>query len=273
MVYHSVILDIQKNTSSCVLDIMEKDKNSHQLLIKLVCSEGHYYNISGYTPEIEFYDNNTNTTVLTTAVDIVNDYRGYLSYVVGERILMNPSRYTVTLRLYETNGDSVARLSTTFILNVIKDPSQSSGCCCPDVEVTISKEFYEEIKKHLDNRLIHVSESDRAILSFLTDNLNELVLHKDFDPVKQNVENLNDITSNLTTNLTTLDTNVRNLTNTVDAIARMVEGYDLRMKEIDEELKSQNTRLGTAEQNIFILSTQVKDLQDSQANLEWSTLK
>lgn len=271
MVYHSVVLNVQKNTSNCVLDIIEKDKNSHQLLIKLVCSDGHYYNISGYTPEIEFYDNTTNTTVLTTSVDIVNSYRGYLSYILGERILMNPSRYTVTLRLYEVNGSSISKLSSTFILNVLKD-SSGSCCPCPDIEVTISKEFYDELKCHLDNRLIHVSESDRAILSFLTDNLDTLVTHQEFDPVKQNVENLNDITTNLTTNVTTLSTNVTNVISTVESLARQVENYTVQIQNLQNNDKLQDTRIGNSEENIYILSSQVKELQESQESLNWVNL-
>lgn len=273
MVYHSVILDVQKNISNCVLDIMEKDKNSHQLLIKLVCSGGHYYNISGYTPQLSFYDTVTKTTVLTTAIDVVNEYRGYMSYVVGERILMHPSRYTVTLRLFETIGGTAAKLSCSFILNVVKDSSCPGPCPpCPDIEVTISKEFYDELKNHLDNQLIHVSESDRAILSYLTDNLDTFVTTNEFEPVKTNVDNLNITTSNLTTNVATMDINVRNLTSTVTSLARQIETYDQNMKKIEEDLKSQAARLGTAENNIYILSKQVEELQDSQASLEWQVL-
>lgn len=234
MVYHSVILDIQKNTSSCVLDIVEKDKNSHQLLIKLVCDEGHFYNISGYRPEIEFFDNSTNTKVLTTAVDIVNAYRGYLSYVLGERIVQNPSRYTVTLRLIGEHGSESERLSCSFILNILRDPSRPPGCDCHhSSEVTISKEFYDELKNHLDNRLIHVSESDRAILTFLTDNLDSLVTQEDLIPINQNLSNLNEITGNLTTNVSTMSTNVINLTQTVEALASQIGSYTERINEAE----------------------------------------
>lgn len=234
MVYHSVILDIQKSTSSCVLDIMEKDKNSHQLLIKLVCEEGHYYNVSGYKPEIEFFDNSTKTKVLTTAVAIVNPYRGYLSYILGERIVQNPSRYTVTLRLIGDQGGSSSRLSCSFILNVLRDPSRPPGCGCGNsTEVTISKEFYDELKKHLDNQLIHVSESDRAILTFLTDNLDNLVTQEDLVPVNQNLSNLNEITTNLTSNVATMSTNVINLTSTVESLARQIGSYTERIEEAE----------------------------------------
>lgn len=264
MVYHSVVLNIQKNTSSCVLDIIEKDKNSHQLLIKLVCDDGHFYNVNGYTPEIEFYDTTTKTTVLTTTVDIVNGYRGYLSYVLGERILMNPSRYTVTLRLYETNGSLVSKLSSTFILNVLKD-SSSTDCTCPSVEVTISKEFYDELKNHLDNNLIHVSESDRAILTYLTDNLDSLVTDEEFGPIKQNVENLNDITSNLTKNVTTLDTNVTNVINTVDALAKLISQYDSQIKDLQDSDSQLHIDLGQ-------VKVDISELQESQDNLNWVSL-
>lgn len=258
MVYHSVVLDVQKNISNCVLDIMEKDKNSHQLLIKLVCSGGHYYNISGYTPQLSFYDNVTKTTVLTTAIDVVNEYRGYMSYVVGERILMNHSRYTVTLRLFETIGGTAAKLSCSFILNVVKDPSCPGTCPpCPDIEVTISKEFYDELKNHLDNKIIHVSESDRAILSYLTDNLDTFVTHPEFDPVKQNVDNLNITTENLTTNVATMDINVRNLTSTVEALARQIESYNSQIKDLSDKVDGYDERIKTTENNVFILSTQM----------------
>lgn len=189
MVYHSVTLDVQKNTSSCILDIIEKDKNSHQLLIKLVCND-YYYDISDCTPEIEFYDTETKSVVTTKVIDIVNPCRGYLSYVVGERILTNPSRYTVTLRLYQNDG--TARLSLTFILNVIKDSSQSKDCQSSS-EVAISEEFYEELKSHLDNEIVHLTDSDRVVLSYLTDNLNNLVLVKDLEEVYRQIEELREL--------------------------------------------------------------------------------
>lgn len=224
MIYHSVVLNVQKNTSSCILDIIEKSPNSHQLLIKLVCSDGHYYNISGYTPQIEFYDENTKSTVLTTSVDIINSYKGYLSYVLGERILKNSSRYTVTLKLYENNGGSDAVIKCSFVLNVVKDPCYpDTPCFCPDIEVTISKKFYNELKSHLDNALIHLSESDRALLEFLSENLDSFVTHQEFDPVQQNVSNLNTTTMNLTNNVATMSTNVINLISTVEALTSLVD--------------------------------------------------
>lgn len=256
MVYHSVVLDVQKMTSSCILDIVEKDKNSHQLLIKLVCDAGHPYNVSGYTPQIEFFDNSTNTKVLTTAVDIVNAYRGYLSYILGERIVQNPSRYTVSLKLYDNSGSSSARMTCQFILNIIKDPN-SSGCDCGcggSTEVTISKEFYDELKNHLDDRLIHVSESDRAILTYLTDNLDDLVHKSDLEPINQNLSNLNEITDNLTKNLTSLDRTVTNLVDTTTSLARLVEDYDRQIKEAD----AKSTEALTA----------VKELQDQTVTKE-----
>ena len=262
MVYHSVVLDVQTNTSNCVLDIIEKDKNSHQLLIKLICSDGHPYNISGYTPEIEFYDNTTNTTVLTTAVDIVNAYRGYLSYILGDRILQNPSRYTVTLRLYEINGSEYARFSSTFILNVLKDSTYPTDCPCPSVEVTITKEFYDALKAHIEDMAIHVSESDRAILTWISDNYDTFVTHQEFDPVAQNVENLNTTTGNLVTNVTTLATNVENLTTNLTTLSENVVKY----------YNSLNGRMQLSENNIYILSTQVKELQEGQQDLEWQVV-
>lgn len=238
MVYHSVVLDVQKNTSNCVLDIYEKDKNSHQLLIKLICDADHPYNISGYRPEIEFFDTESNTKVLTTAVDVINPYRGYLSYILGERILQDPARYTVSLRLYDDT--SVSRFTCTFILNVIKDPN--SGCDCPccggSTEVTISKEFYDALKKHIENSSIHVSESDRVLLDYFTDNFDELVkVSQEFPIISQNVQNLNEITTNLTTNLTTLSENVTNLTGTVSSLSHLILGFDERIKEVESQVQ------------------------------------
>lgn len=194
MIYHSVELNVQKNTSNCSVELYEKDKNSHQLLIKLVTDQG-YFNVSDYRPEIEFYDSVKGTKVLTTAVDIVNSARGYLSYVLGERIVQNPSRYTVSLRLIKNPQDSEqisSEFTCTFILNVLKDYSRLGCDCFKDVEVTISKEFYEELTHHLDNSSVHVSESDRVILKYLSDNLDSLATKEDIDNLSKAIESLSE---------------------------------------------------------------------------------
>lgn len=266
MVYHSVTIDMDSLTSSCVLDIMQGDANTHQLLIKLICCDNHYFNITGYIPQLEFYDQSNKTTVLTTAVDVINSYKGYVSYVLGERIVTDPARYTVTLKLIQDGSTSTcSQMSGQFILNIVKDGSSTDCPSAPSTEVTISEEFYCALKEHLCNTKIHLSDSDRAILDFLSENLDSFVTHTEFDPVKQNVENLNDITSNLTTNLETLSTNVTNVISTVEALAKAIENYNDQFQEMD-------SRLGTAETNIYILSTQVKELMDTQQNLEWVEL-
>lgn len=176
MIYHSVVINVATNTTNSLVDITEQDNNSHQLIIKLVCNTGnHFFNIEGYVPSIEFYDEATDTVVMSDSVTVVNAYRGYLSYVIGKRLLSHPARYTVRLKLSNnTIIDCPSQMTFSFIVNVLRN-STCLPPCCPNTEVTISKEFYEDLKEHLGNQLIHVSECDRAILSYLQDNLDTFV--------------------------------------------------------------------------------------------------
>ena len=161
--------------------INQRDGNTHQILFKLVdgCK---FFNVSGYEPEISFYDEDTKTVVITSAVTVLNDYRGYLSYTIGNSLLRKNGRYTVTLKL-KGKGDGCdcgcghhGNLTFKFILNVVK--SQDSGdsqCPCHNYEVPLTKEFYDKLCAHLNNRLIHLSESDRIVLNSLSDMLNYIV--------------------------------------------------------------------------------------------------
>lgn len=219
MIYHSIELNVQKNTSKCRVEVYEKDRDSHQLLIKLVTDNG-YFDASDYSFEIEFYDSSTRTKVLTSVIDIVNPSRGYLSYILGERIVRNPGRYTVVLNMTREVGSSSpgrcnchcpSQNKCTFVLNVLRDPS-GSGCNCNDnVEVTISKEFYEELERHLDNRSAHVSPSDRVVLKFLEDNLDDLVTKDEIEDLTQSVEETRESVGQIDEKVVEVENNVADL--------------------------------------------------------------
>lgn len=181
MVYHSIIINVKDNTNNAAIDINQRDGNTHQILFKLV-DGNKFFNVSGYEPEISFYDEDTKTVVITSAVTILNDYRGYLSYTIGNSLLRKYGRYTVTLKLKRNEvlcgcGCShKENLTFKFILNVVKSQdSGDSGCPCHNYEVAITKDFYDKLCAHLNNRLIHLSESDRIALNTLSDMLEYIV--------------------------------------------------------------------------------------------------
>ena len=181
LVYHSIIINVKDNTNNAAIDINQRDGNTHQILFKLV-DGNKFFNVSGYEPEISFYDEDTKTVVITSAVTILNDYRGYLSYTIGNSLLRKYGRYTVTLKLKRNEvlcgcGCShKENLTFKFILNVVKSQdSGDSGCPCHNYEVAITKDFYDKLCAHLNNRLIHLSESDRIALNTLSDMLEYIV--------------------------------------------------------------------------------------------------
>lgn len=181
LVYHSIIINVKDNTNNAAIDINQRDGNTHQILFKLV-DGNKFFNVSGYEPEISFYDEDTKTVVITSAVTILNDYRGYLSYTIGNSLLRKYGRYTVTLKLKRNEvlcgcGCShKENLTFKFILNVVKSQdSGDSSCPCHNYEVAITKDFYDKLCAHLNNRLIHLSESDRIALNTLSDMLEYIV--------------------------------------------------------------------------------------------------
>lgn len=181
MVYHSIVLNVKENTNTAVIDIYQSSGNSHQLLIKLIKENEECFDVSNYNAQIEFIDYHSNSKVISSSVDIINGPRGYLSYVVGDRLVKNSGRYTAVLKLI--NKDTLSQVICSFVISVSKDPTFSGCDCCTSVEVTISKEFYNELVSHLDNEQIHVTPTDRIILNFLAENLDNLA-------TKEDVENL-----------------------------------------------------------------------------------
>lgn len=264
MVYHSVVLNVGSSTSNCSIDIMQGDTNSHQLLIKLTCC-GAFYNISGYEPELTFYDATTETVVLTTAVNVLNDYRGYLSYVIGPRMLQNYGRYTVTLRLKQGN---FVKQQCNFVLNVTKNQGCTCGCC-DDVEVTISKEFYDEIRNHIDDTSIHISESDKAALDWLSDNLGTLVVNPDsetpqsiYDIIKTSPEFREQVTE-ICKDLVDSGTLSQEISDQV------LETINPQVEEVQVKVDQLDTKVSQNEDTVEGLSQEVREIM---SGMSWVTL-
>lgn len=174
MVYHSVVINVSDNSNNCFIDIYQNDGNSHEIIFKLIDGD-RFFNVSGYTPEITFYDEEAKAVVITSAVTVLNDYRGYLSYVIGNSLLRKYGRYVVTLslKMSASNEDCVCRsdLSFKLVLNVLKSDGPHCGC---NYEVAITKKFYDKLRSHLDNTKIHLSDSDREALDWLLNNFSYL---------------------------------------------------------------------------------------------------
>jgi len=253
MVYHSVILDAESLTSQCHIEIPEGDINSHQLLIKLVHSNGTFFNVTGYDPVISFFDLKNKVVVETDAVTVINAYRGQLSYVIGDRLTEHYQRYVVKLTL---NKDDTSVVSFDFIVNVIKNKSDKCPCPEPEYEVIITKDFYEKLKSHVDDKSIHLSDSDRSLLDFLSDNYDTLVTTGTYNNLYELITTSEEFKS-------VLEEEVRAIIHNDESVHEMIneasmEAVDNNLDKITSEViesveEQLDGRLGSLENRVAIL--------------------
>ena len=191
MVYHPITINVKDDYNDAVLDIYQNDGNSHEIIFKLIDGDT-FYNVSQYQAEVIYHHEDCPEKVIVTPVSVINAYKGYLSWVIGNSVLKEQGRYTVTLALKVrcpllNNNDNFSYtedLSLKFILNVVKN---KEGDASPGSEVVITKEFYDTVCDHIDDRDIHLSEEDRRAINKITDIIDYVILNKadsDDDVVK-----------------------------------------------------------------------------------------
>lgn len=257
MVYHSVILDADSLTSQCHIEIPEGNINSHQLLIKLVHSDGTFFNVTGYDPVISFFDRKNKVVVETDSVTVINSYRGQLSYIIGDRLTEHYQRYVVKLTL---SRDDESIMSFDFIVNVVKNKSGKCPCPEPKYEVIITKDFYERLKSHIDDKTIHLSESDRSLLDFLSDNYDTLVTTGTYNNIYELITTSEEFR-------TIIEEEVKTVFHDDEAIREMIK--EVSMEAVDENLdqitsevleaveEQLDERLGELEDRVTVLENNI----------------
>lgn len=156
MIDHDITLDLKSNTSHGVIEIPQGDINSHRLCIRIIHG-GRFFNLKGWEPEIQFYDRDSGSLVISEAVTIVNSYRGQLSYVVGGRLTRTNQRYSVNLKLNSTTSE----LTSSFIVNVVMSTADNDNCPCNNnVEMTIPKELYDKLLLVVDEITSYSSKDE-----------------------------------------------------------------------------------------------------------------
>ena len=195
-VVHELIANVQSGayTVSPPLDIHQGDSNSHLLLIKLRNDEGDPVEIrEGSSARISFYnDTERDELVVSYAVDIVNYYRGILSYLIGPAVTQKSGRYTAYLDLSQCRCGNQCGPSISFTITVSKTHNYCPGP--EDVETTITKAFYNELVHHLNDSDIHVSSADREFLNKFIPKESELedIVDNFDEKVKEAVEEASD---------------------------------------------------------------------------------
>lgn len=171
MIFHTLVVDVNTGTCSCrsSVEIPQGGKNSHQLLIKLVRGSKFYSIDEGCTPEITFYDSFDHELFTTLSPKIANAYRGYVTYVIGPRLVRDFGRYVGRLDLYDRHHDR--KVSARFVVNVTKS-SFEDGCGCDggSTEVVVTREFYNNLLKHLRDDRRHFTDEDRDLLDWVAQN-------------------------------------------------------------------------------------------------------
>lgn len=175
MIFHTLVVDVNSGTCSSrsMVEIPQGDKNSHQLMIKLVNRDKFYSIEEGTTPEITFYDSFDHELFTTLSVKVANNYRGYVTYVVGPRLTRDFGRYVARLDLYDRHHDR--KVSARFVINVTKGlgcgPGGPGGCPGDDCsEVVVTREFYKDLLAHLRDDTRHLTYEDRDLLDFVAHN-------------------------------------------------------------------------------------------------------
>lgn len=181
-VNHEMIINVETGayTAKPPLDIHQGDANSHILVIKLRNNEDEPIQINECSTAKITFKRDDSTRVEIGTVEIVNPYRGVLSYTIGPSMVRVPGRYTCRLDVSSCcDCGCDCAPSATFVVNIAKDHNYDSTT----TEVAISEEFYNDLQDHLNNSDIHINEIDRDFLdtfSGMTEEL-ETLLNTDFD--------------------------------------------------------------------------------------------
>ena len=185
---HELIANLETGayTVKPPIDIHQGDVNTHVLLIKLRNNDGHFVTIDDNAkPKISFRRDDSEV-VSSYTVSVVNSYRGILSYMVGPAFTKTPGRYTVYLDVSNCgcNSRECKRLVISFVITITKTEIYVP----PDREITISKEFLDEIRAHLKDTEIHLSAADRQFLDTFTPLSDDLLdlLNTDFKEMIDN---------------------------------------------------------------------------------------
>lgn len=187
-VTHEIIINVETGayTAKPPIDIHQGDSYSHVLLIKLKNDCDKFVSIDGSSRATISFQRNDSIRVSSDAVEIVNPYRGVLSYTLGPAIVNNYGRYTCRLDIKSTNCDFDRAPSVTFVVNVSKSHDYEQGSS--GHEVTITEEFYNDLSKHIEGLIesgesVHLSADDRNFLDQFNKQIDELndLLSTDFD--------------------------------------------------------------------------------------------
>lgn len=152
---HKVIANVDSNvcTINPPIDIHQGEVNAHVLLIQLCSNHSKFISIDKDNKlKIEFYLNDN--LIESSDVQIEDEYRGRVSYVVGATVTNTPGRYTTYLIINNQSEEVLVKIS--FIVTVSKshDFNPNSN------EVVMTKEFYEELQEHMENKDIHCDPDD-----------------------------------------------------------------------------------------------------------------
>lgn len=175
LVCHELIANV--STGSYVtnppLEIPQGDCNSHQIIIKLINNEGHPVSLSGCNSAKITWINQEGVKIQSSAVKIINPYRGVLTYIVGPALVQDKGRYTAYLDI-NSECECSNEFSVTFVITIVE---RNDRPCCPDnMETTISQWFVNKVDAHMENTLIHLSLEEKQVLNqFIEDHGLELI--------------------------------------------------------------------------------------------------
>lgn len=181
IVRHNLIANVEAGsyTVSPPLDIHQNDNNSHLLIIRLVNDQGNSIEIGGNTQaQIIFSYPDTEEQILSDSVEIINPYRGLLSYKIGGAILKRVARVTAYLKLYNPKDSDIEDLlddeeeckacnlaSVSFVIKVFKNATYVGDESKTDATITV--EEYRKIMEHIaPDEVLHTTQEEH---NYLTD--------------------------------------------------------------------------------------------------------
>lgn len=155
------------------LEIPQGDCNSHQIIIKLINGEGCPVSLSECSSSKITWINQKGVTVQSSAVKVVNPYRGVLSYIVGPALVEDKGRYTAYLDV-GSKCDCTGEFSVTFVVTIVEKNSTYPN---PDeVETTVTEWFVNKVDAHMEDTLVHLSPEEKLSLDqFIEDHGVELI--------------------------------------------------------------------------------------------------
>ena len=161
-VTHEVLVNVESSSYSInpPVEVYQNDPNTHILLIKLKNSAGNPISIDGNSrPRISFQKDG-DTVVSSYVVDIVNPYRGVLSYTIGPALVQNPGRYTVYLDVNGCGCSCNCGPTISFVITIIKKNSYNPS----DQETTVPQSFVDEVTYHMSDSNVHLDEDGKEFV-------------------------------------------------------------------------------------------------------------